>query len=130
MQDIYVIAKPKQHFLIYLTWLDLNGLYILFTVHSLTLFRHRSAIVFPERNRLQRQRSVPSRCRYDIVTLIPLVLGGQERIFEYEIDREGRNRYCNSYFVSPLLKNCREYIIISYDQICKKKVGFISYYQI
>jgi hypothetical protein len=33
--------------------------------------------------------------------------GGQERIFEYEIDREGRNRYCNTYFVSPLLKNCK-----------------------
>ena len=34
--------------------------------------------------------------------------GGQEPIFEYEIDSEGRNRYCNTYFVSPLLKNCRE----------------------
>jgi hypothetical protein len=34
--------------------------------------------------------------------------GGQETIFEYEIDRGGRNRYCNTYFVSPLLKNCRE----------------------
>jgi hypothetical protein len=34
--------------------------------------------------------------------------GGQETIFEYEIDHEGRNRYCNTYFVSPLLKNCRE----------------------
>jgi hypothetical protein len=30
--------------------------------------------------------------------------GRQETIFEYEIDREGRNRYCNTYFVSPLLK--------------------------
>jgi hypothetical protein len=44
-------------------FLPLIGLYILFTVHSLTLFRHRSAIVFPERNDLQRQSSVPSRCR-------------------------------------------------------------------
>jgi hypothetical protein len=35
-------------------------------------------------------------------------LAGQETIFEYKIDREGRNRYCNTYFVSPLLKNCRE----------------------
>ena len=34
--------------------------------------------------------------------------GGQETIFEYEIDREGRNRYYNTYFVSPLLENCRE----------------------
>jgi hypothetical protein len=34
--------------------------------------------------------------------------GGKETIFEYKIDREGRNRYCNTYFVSPLLKNCRE----------------------
>ena len=39
-------------------------LYILFTVHFLTLFRHRSAmLVFMERNGLQRQSSVPSRCR-------------------------------------------------------------------
>ena len=30
--------------------------------------------------------------------------GGQETIFEYEIDREGRNRYCNTCFVSPLLE--------------------------
>jgi hypothetical protein len=44
-------------------FLQLIGLYILFTVHSLTLFRHRSAIDFPERNGLQRQSSVPSRCR-------------------------------------------------------------------
>jgi hypothetical protein len=35
--------------------------------------------------------------------------GGQETIFENEIDCEGRNRYCNTYFVSPLLKNGREY---------------------
>ena len=44
-------------------FLPLIGLYILFTVHSLTLFRQRSAIVFPEGNGLQRQSSVPSRCR-------------------------------------------------------------------
>jgi hypothetical protein len=44
-------------------FLQLIGLYILFTVHSLTLFRHRSAIDFPERNGLQRQSSVPSRSR-------------------------------------------------------------------
>jgi hypothetical protein len=34
--------------------------------------------------------------------------GGQETIFVYKIDREGRNRFCNTYFVSPLLKNCGE----------------------
>jgi hypothetical protein len=45
-------------------FLPLIGLYILFTVHPLTLFRHRSAIVFPERNVLQRQSSVSSRCRW------------------------------------------------------------------
>ena len=44
-------------------FLQLIGLYILFTVHSLTLFRHCSAIDFPERNGLQRQSSVPSRSR-------------------------------------------------------------------
>ena len=37
--------------------------------------------------------------------------GGQETIFKYEIDREGRNRYCNTYFVSPLLKNCNRHDI-------------------
>jgi hypothetical protein len=45
-------------------FLPLIGLYILFTVHPLTLFRHRSAIVFPERNVLQRQSSVSCRCRW------------------------------------------------------------------
>ena len=39
--------------------------------------------------------------------------GRQETIFEYEIDREGRNRYCNTYFVSPLFINCREYEVVT-----------------
>ena len=47
----------------WLFFLPLIGLYILFTVHSLTLFRQRSAIAFPERNGLQRQSSVPRICR-------------------------------------------------------------------
>jgi hypothetical protein len=34
--------------------------------------------------------------------------------FEYEIDREGRNRYCNTYFVSPLLKNNENFNLLPY----------------
>jgi hypothetical protein len=39
--------------------------------------------------------------------------GGQETIFEYKIDREGRNRYCNTYYVSPSLKK-----IVGNNKLC------------
>jgi hypothetical protein len=36
-----------------------------------------------------------------------------DRLPSREIDREGRNRYCNTYFVSPLFINCREYEVVT-----------------
>ena len=49
---------------------------------------------------------VPVKLGFIILSIIG-VLRIPEEFYLYK-DKEGRNRYCNTYFVSPLLKNCRE----------------------